>query len=156
MKRFLIGAGTALFFFGIAYGQKPVTKPAKPQKKVALVATYLGESEKTGGPIDKKTFDELMRHGVKAKDSAGASLPVVGFQFTYAERGIFEDSVGKLISVIDYLSEYCFGDTLTATISASLYDRTKPGDTVYIDRIKVRKPNGTEAMGKTLKFVLAK
>ncbi|MGZ7142769.1 hypothetical protein ACXWOE_10135, partial [Streptococcus pyogenes] len=67
---------------------------------------------------------------------------VAGFIFNYKERNIYEDSVGNIIPVTDLLMEYCPGDTLTPAISASIYQRTKRGDTAYFDDIRVVWPGG--------------
>jgi len=65
----------------------------------------------------------------------------------------------------DILSEYCPGDTITGNVAYSIFDRSKPGDTVYFDRITVllqSDPNtgkgsmGEPILGKTLKAYITK
>jgi hypothetical protein len=79
---------------------------------------------------------------------------VTGFKFSYAARNMYEDSVGNLISVVDFNSEYCFGDTLTPGIKTSLSYRTKAGDTAYFDAIDVKLPGGGMAEGRPMKIVI--
>jgi hypothetical protein len=110
---------------------------------------------------------------------------VIGFDFGYKERNLYEDSLGNPVVMMDYSSEYCKGDTVTSNISKTqktaitnyldgdpdandisrgIYERTKPGDTVYFDHIMVAKYlNGTETVpdnkaikGRSMKFYFVK
>ncbi len=86
----------------------------------------------------------------------------MGFEFGYAERMLYEDSLGSLMVVVDYLTEYCPGDTISGGISASIYDRIKVGDTMYFDRVSILKPvgnsdeEGNVISGKGMKFFITK
>ena len=146
---------------------------------------YLGHSENTGGPIKKDVFNNLMKQGLTAHDSLGNRYRIVGFDFGYAERNFYEDSVGNLIAMTDFLSEHCTGDSLPGDItqtksteiknyldgtpdngdvSRSIYNRTKPGDTVYFDKILVAKyinatqslPDSAAILGRSMKFWIVK
>lgn len=130
---------------------KPATKAAIAPKKEIVV--YLGNSTMSNGPVSKPVFDSLMAQGLKVEGNNGT---VSGFSFTYAERGIFEDSVGDPIERVELLTEFCKGDSLTRIIRNSLPGRTKNGDTAFFDRILVRLPDGNEAHGKPMKFVITK
>ena len=140
-----------LLLAGVVYAQKKGAKP-KPGKASAPAAytgkklprnflpdVYLGRSAYRVGGIRKPVFDSLMKQGLSSHDSLGNNYKVTGFDFTYAERNLYEDSVANLMYVYDYQLEYCPGDTLSAGISAQLYTRTKPGDTVFFDKIRVVK-----------------
>ncbi len=128
--------------------------------KVFKPPVYLGHSQFAGGPIKKDMFSDLLRHGLTSQDSLGNKYKVIGFNFGYAERNLYEDSVGNLISMMDYSNEYCPGDTISLDISRttttdikdyldgnpdnndisrSIYSRAKPGDTIYFDQIHVAK-----------------
>lgn len=157
MKKLVWGVAAAMVAFSV-YAQKPaVKKPAvKSRPVVPSVATYLGNTSLAGGMIGKRTFDSLIRRGISARDSSGKVWKVQGFQFTYAERGIYEDSVGNPVLMTDYLTEYCFGDTLSRNIALILPTKSKAGDTVFVERIKVVKPAGGEAVGKPMRFVLTR
>lgn len=120
-------------------------------KKVVTYPVSLGSSDTSGGVISKQLFDSLLRQGLRPVDPEAR---VAGFVFNYMERNIYEDSVGNIIPVTDLLMEYCPGDTLTSAIAASIYYRTKRGDTAYFDDIRVVWPDGKEGRGKGLKFVL--
>lgn len=127
----LVAAGVTLF------AQQKGT--ATTGKKPLVPYTYLGHSEYKGGPIPKVTFDGLLKQGVSSRDSMGNKYKVVGFRFSYAERTVYEDSVGNLQMMTDLMYEYCPGDTITTAVASMIYDHTKPGDTVYIDDVSVVK-----------------
>lgn len=122
----------------------------EPAKKILLPTVYLGRSDYKGGPIKKDDFNRLLKQGLTSRDSLGNKYKVVGFDFNYAERELYEDSVGNLKVMVDLLYEHCPGDTITSNVSASIYERVKAGDTVYIDRVSVvrylsNKSNKTQA-----------
>lgn len=124
-------------------------------KNAPVVHTYLGQSDMTGGKIPRDEFNRLLKQGLRAKDSSGNSYRVDGFFFSYAERNLYEDSVGNLMMMTDYMREYCVGDTVSRAISLNIFDRTKPGDTAYFDNIRVN-VNGAQQGVKTMRFVLTK
>lgn len=134
------------------------TEHKKDTSTVPFVPTYLGKTfEYKGGQIPKAKFDELLHKGITAKDSLGNVYNVIGFTFSYVERNLYEDSVGKLQIMSEYLSEYCPGDTLPADIAASIYERTKQKDTAYFDGITLRKQSdGAGAYGKPMRFIITK
>ncbi len=160
-------------------------KTAKEDKHVFMPPVYLGRSDYKGGPIKNTTFNSLLKQGLTCHDSLGNKYRVVGFDFGYNERNLYEDSVGNLMTLMDYTSEYCKGDTVSTNISKtrktaisnyldgdpdandiskSIYERTKPGDTVYFDHIMVAKYiNATESLpdakaikGRNMKFYFVK
>ncbi len=147
------------------YAQNGKTKPGNKGTagKVLMPTTYLGKSNLTGGTITKSKFDELLHQGLTARDSMGNKYQVVGFQFSYAEANYYEDSLGNPIKTMDYAYEYCPGDTVTATVAASIYERSKPGDTIYFERVSVVKivknqpqPEANAIASKTMKFAIIK
>lgn len=158
MKRvFAIGCAAVLagvLFTASAQNQKDKTKKRPPAPPP--VPVYLGNSTVSDGPVPQGQFDDLIVTGLTARDTSGAPAKVEGFSFTYVERSIFEDSVGNLIPVTDYLNEYCIGDTLSPAIRVGIVDRSKAGDTVIIDRIKVRLSDGAYRWGKNMKLVLTR
>lgn len=123
-----------------------------PAKKLPLVDVHLGRSDIKSGAISKRMFDSLVKQHLQV---AGGGT-VTGFSFTYAEHMLYEDSIGNPLRLVDYLVEYCPGDSLTPGIKSSLFDRTKAGDTAYFSRIKVALPSGQEASGRTMTFVIAR
>ncbi|MFI5195821.1 MAG: hypothetical protein ACHQD8_01910 [Chitinophagales bacterium] len=161
----LIAYGVNLPAQQAAKGKADGKQQGKGVTRIFLPPVYLGNSEYKGGPIKKNTFDDLLKQGLTSHDSLGNRYRVVGFQFGYAERNVYEDSVGNLQMLMDYAYEYCPGDTITAAIAASIYDRTKPGDTLYFDRVSVVKylNNSTQPQSETesfaargMKFVIVK
>ncbi len=130
-------------------------KPAVQSRPVSVL-TYLGAFLSSGGYISKTDFDHHLKQGIVARDSAGNHYAVDGFTFSYAERNLYEDSIGNLIVLTDYLTEFCPGDSVTHAIANNIFHKTKPGDTAYIDNIKVKLPDGTQMAAKGMKFILTK
>lgn len=131
--------------------KKKTTKAVKPVAKTPEVDVTLGNSSLKGGVVSKKVFDSLLKQGIMV---AGGGH-VEGFMFAYSERNYYEDSVGNPIRVMDYWEEFCTGNQLTDAVKESIFNRTKPGDTAYMERIKVKMPDGTEAKGRNMKFAIA-
>lgn len=145
-------AALLLAFTMMSYTAGGDKKPSNPVK------VYLGNSNYTGGLIAKKVFDSLIRQGIKARDSAGNNVPVLGFTFSYGERNLYEDANGRPVVMTDYLSEYCPGDTLSPSFQMFVFrdNRTKHGDTVYFDKIKFRNAAGAVTNTEKMRFVLTK
>ncbi|HXS36751.1 MAG TPA: hypothetical protein VN721_08625 [Flavipsychrobacter sp.] len=137
---------------------KLVENPTEQKGKIRYkpIPVYLGHSTLSGGTVNKFVFDSLLKQGLTSMDSAGVIYTVSSFIFNYAERNLYEDSAGNLVMLTDYLLEYCPGDTLTSDISQTIYQRVKNGDTLYFDRVIVKRPDSTEASGKSMKFVITK
>ncbi len=144
-------------------GEKPTTQnktskenTGKPTVAPKVVSVYLGHSAFTGGNISKQAFDSLIMQGLHGKDSLGNMYKVEDFKFTYAERNYYEDSTGRAMVYTDYSEEHVKGDTLTNAALRNLYEKTKNGDTAYIDQIKLTNTHGTPTAGKPMKFVITK
>ena len=138
---------------------------SEPPRGHYLPFVYLGSSNYRGGPIRKSEFDNLLKQGLTARDTFGNRYRVLGFEFSYGEKSLYEDSVGNSIVLTDYLTEFCPGDTVTPAVSSSIYDRTKAGDSVYFDGIKVLKyignsketvPQADATLGMGMKFVITR
>ena len=133
-------------------GNKTATsKRVKPN----LIYGYLGHSNLRDGKISKKVFDSLLKQGITAKDSLGVSYKLDEFVFSYGERALYEDSVGNPIILTDMLQEYCLGDTITPILKQSIFKRTKPGDTAYLENIKVQTQWG-QMPAKSMRLILTK
>jgi hypothetical protein len=155
-------------------GSKPTAKSAG--RKIFIPPVYFGNSDYRGGPIQKERFCELLRQGLSSHDSLGNKYQVIGFDFSYAEQKVYEDSIGNLFKMMDFSSEFCAGDTISRDISTtdttvggdvslSIYQRIKPGDTVYFDHIMVQKrgansllsiPDTVVLAGRAIKSVIVK
>lgn len=147
-------------FFGAARAQmraEASVKDAKPVvvKKVPEVAVFLASTTIDGGVIPDHVFDSLARQPITARDKNGQPAQIVSYTLTFAERTLVEDSAGSPMLAVDYFSEICNGDTLSAVLRNNLFDRTKPGDTVWYERIQVATATG-QTGGKTMKFVLSR
>jgi hypothetical protein len=139
-----------------AQEKKTVEKAKATKPKVIPIPVYLGKSNIDGGTLTKQTFDSLLGQGLTSKDTTGKPYKVNGFTFTYGERNLYEDSVGNLMPLTDYLPEYCYGDTLTTFLLNNIRERSKGGDTVYIDNITLLSTEGNGAYGRSLRLVLTK
>jgi hypothetical protein len=148
-----------LLFLLVAAGLWAQTKDKKSVKapKVYHVPVYLGHSGVTdGSKLSKHLFDSLLLQGLVARDTANVNYTVDGFAFTYAERNLYEDSVGQLMWMTDFLTEYCYGDTLSTFLQGNITGRSKAGDTVYFDNITLKNPVGKGAIGRPIRLVLTK
>lgn len=153
---FLIAFG---LFAAITLGPGAMARSGEKEEKnkkseMPPVPVYLGESDYQGGEIPQRIFDSLMAQGLRARDSAGLDYQVEGFLLSFAERNLYEDSVGNLIVLTDLHSHYCFGDSLDLFLKNNLPDRTKAGDTIYFDHIKLTHPQGFALYGQSMRFIL--
>ncbi|MCW3120650.1 MAG: hypothetical protein JWQ38_142 [Flavipsychrobacter sp.] len=160
-------------------GQQKVSgkQAAKAPAKAFVPPVYIGESDYKGGPIQPSRFSTLLRQGLTSYDSLGNHYKIVGFDFSYAERKVYEDSVGTLMKITDFMSEHYMGNMIGADLGTdadtssdkevilSLYQRVKPGDTVYFDHIMLNKigsnplfnvPDSVAIAGKGIKCIIVK
>ena len=131
------------------------------QAKNFLPDVFLGHSDFKGGVIKKSRFDSLLKQGLFSHDESGNRYQILDFNFTYGERNLYEDSLANLQVITDYLLEYCPGDTVSRGISSTIYERTKAGDTIFIDKIHVARlrdnqPDSVTILGRPLKCVVVK
>lgn len=145
-----------LSLLSIGINMQAEDQKGKEKPKPKPVPVYLGQSAIDDGTIPEKMFDSLLKQGLTSKDSVGRAYRVDGFLFTYGERNLYEDSVGKLMILTDLLSEVCYGDTLRRDLLENITERSKAGDTVYFDQITVISPEGRGAIGKGMRLVLSK
>lgn len=175
-----------LLIFIVAYGLDLSAQQkgkGKGNEKIFMPSVYLGHSDKKAGPLQKAEFVNLMKQGLTSHDSLGNNYKVTGFDFSYAEQKLYEDSAGKLVMMVDMSAEYCPGDTLasdiaynvhtlsspylndSADIPKGLYDRVKAGDTLYFDHIHLVKAGKNSALsmadtasiaGHGMKFYIVK
>ena len=158
---------------------------AGKKSRVFIPPVYLGHSDLKGGPIKKDQFNSLLKQGISCHDSAGNNYRIVSFDFGYSERRLYEDSVGNNVTMMDYSAEFCMGDTIgtdisttrapavkdpffgdqdSSDISKSIYDRVKPGDTVYFYHVVVAKyidattslPDSSGIRAGSMKFYFVK
>lgn len=129
------------------------------RKKASRPLVYLGTTDFSGGIITRNDFLNNVKQGITSKDETGNLLKVVGFNFIYAERRLFEDSAGNMAFQTDYSYEACIGDTLNPIISSSMNNLLKGGDTVFFSQVMVQRKIGNEIdtiMGRELKCVITK
>lgn len=158
MKRYTLATALQLTAGVCAFAQGRADEKAAQsaaQKKAPPAAVFLGSSEQAGGVIPDQLFDSLGRLPLTARDKDGKPAQVLAFTVTFAERTLAEDSAGNPLVAVDVFSEKCTGDTLSTVLRNNLFDRTKPGDTVWYEHIRVSTAAG-ETGGKPMKFVIGR
>ena len=133
-------------------------KEKKKAKKPVPVAVYLGNSTIDSGLVTKSLFDSLLKQGLTSRDSNGRVFDVKSFMFTFCERNLYEDSVGNLQIMTDYLSEITFDSKLIDYQLNALLQRAKTGDTVIFEKIMLHAADSTKAgaYGKPMRLIIAK
>lgn len=99
-------------------------------------------------------FNRRVEEGLKVADAHYSGAVFEGFDFTYLERNIYEDSVGNLIPVVDALTERCPGDTFTTVAKNAMRYRAKNGDTALFNNMRMRLPDGRLGIGREFKVVI--
>lgn len=150
----------SVLLLGIVFAVSVFADEKEPQKKpkIVPVPVYLGNSDINGGEVPKQVFDSLLKQGFTARDSNGRQYKVSSFMFTFCERMIYEDSIGNLMPLTDYLSEYCFDNKLLDYQLNTLLERGKRGDTLILEQIKLTAMDSTKAgaYGKALRIVITR
>ncbi len=77
----------------------------------------------------------MIAYPLIAKDTQGVEHRVINFSFGYAERGLFEDSTGKLKIMTDYYATESEQGKLPEFWIKNIRERSKAGDTAYFDLI---------------------
>jgi len=133
--------------------------------KVFKPGVYLGSTGLNSGTLHKGEVEKMLHELVTSHDSTGKKYKVVAFDFTYMDRNLYEDSVGNLIVVPDYLNQHCHGDSIPSEITANLKDRVKGGDTIFYYNVQVVRyqpktnlpmPDSTAFLAKSMKFAIVK
>lgn len=133
MKKYLIG----LIMTGVTFGTlafQVQKKPVEQKKIVHKGKTYLFNGI-GNGKISKKLLDSLLNYNLIARDTQNREHPVIQFTFTYAERGAYEDSTGKLRIMTDYYSIESEKGKLPDFWMRNLRERSKAGDTAIFSEV---------------------
>lgn len=129
MKKYITGLGVIGISLCMLIAQ--AQKPQQKQKKVTFKGkSYLYGGTISSGTISKKLFDSLIAYPLVAKDSSNTERPVMRFEFSYSERGVYEDSTGKLRIMTDHYNTESKEGKLPADWISSIRGRSKRGDTV--------------------------
>lgn len=108
---------------------------AQEKKVVYSGQSYMGDKQTQSGSISKQQFDALIKLPLMAKENSGKEWQVTDFSFTYAERAMYQDTLGNPFITTDYFSTNCPGGKLSDDWIKNITERSKPGDTAYFDRI---------------------
>jgi hypothetical protein len=136
MKKYLgilLVSGLTLTLFSFQQ-QKPKEQPKK-KKIVFKGKTFLAGGTYGNGTIPVEKFESLMKLPLVSIDTANVTHPVIEYTFTYAERGAYEDSTGKLRIMTDYFTANSDNGLLPQYYLNSLNGRIKYGDTVYYSEV---------------------
>ncbi len=127
----LLVLGAVLIVFSNSFAQQ--NKNAK-KKVVYKGKSFLADGTGSGNiPVEK--FKSLLDKGLIARDTAEVNHPVHAFIFMYAERGVFEDSTGKLRIMSDNFSLPCDDGKLPDYWVKGIKEKSKAGDTVLYSNI---------------------
>jgi len=134
--------------------QSATVQQGSKSKVAVLVPVTLGNSTVKDSVMSPEEFNRRVKEGLKISDSRFSGAVMEGFDFTYMERNIYEDSVGNYIPVLDVLTERCLGDTLTPIAISAMSYRAKHGDTALFNNIRMKLPDGRVGIGREFKIVL--
>lgn len=130
------------------------SKTAASGKTAVLLNVTLGKSAIADSVMTPEEFNRRVQEGLKVANPEFPNALVNGFDFTYMERNIYEDSVGNFIQVVDVLTERCPGDTFTAVAKSAMRYRAKAGDTALFNNMQLLLPDGRTGIGREFKIVL--
>jgi hypothetical protein len=154
MKKYLIGlfmGVTVLTAMAFQTQKKPEAKKKIVHKGKAFLYNGMGS-----GKISKRMFDSLLNYNLIARDTQNREHPVTQFSFTYAERGVYEDSTGKPQIMTDYYSAESDKGRLPDFWRNSIKERTKQGDTAMFYEIisNYGDSAGTRFYAEPLKLII--
>lgn len=119
--------------FSLVQGQQQ--KPQQKKKIVHKGKAFLADGKTATGTISKAAFDSLIALPLTARDTVGREHKVLNFSFSYVERGLYEDSTGKLKIMTDYYATESEKGVLPEFWLKNIRERSKAGDTAYFDEI---------------------
>lgn len=151
MKKYLIGCLLGGIIFSTLAFQKPDDKKKIVHKGKAYLFNGMGS-----GKISKQVFDSLLQYTLIAKDSQNREHPVLQYTFTYAERGVYEDSTGQMRIMTDYNSIESDNGKLPGYWITNLKKISKAGDTAIFSEIisTYGDPKRTRFYAQPLKLIL--
>ncbi len=131
MKYYLkLIAISSIFVLGTSQAQQTNTKKKVMYKGKSYLSDGTGQ-----GTISVSRFKSMLHNGLIAKDTAQVQHPVHSFIFMYAERGVFEDSTGKLRIMSDNFSLQCDSGKLPEMWVKGISTKAKAGDTAYYSNV---------------------
>ncbi len=132
------------------------TDTLKTKTNVESYKVYFGcdgELNKNGiYPKDKLLQASKNKLCVKEANSNKA-IEMYSFDFTYCERGVFEDSTGLPTIVTDYNYAPLYGDSITSNWQRALTERLYKGDTIRIDNVIIKNNGKLVKLNQKLKLV---
>jgi hypothetical protein len=107
------------------------------------------------GVFNKTRLLAASKKKICVKDlKTSTAVPVYSFDFTYCERGVFEDSTGLPTLITDYNFVPFIGDSITTNWQKALEERLYKGDTLRIENIVIRKDGKLVKLNERLKLAV--
>lgn len=110
---------------------------AQQSKVVYSGQSYMGDKKTQSGTISKAQFDSLIALPLYSVDTGGNTYQCSDFTFTYAERALYQDSLGHPLVTTDYFSTNSAAGRLDSFWLNHIREKSKAGDTAYFDNIAV-------------------
>ena len=131
MKAFkILAIGGLLLVIGHLYAQ------VNPKTVKHSGKTYLSGGVFDGGKLSAKLFDSLIKLPLVSMDTLNQPHDASFYNFTYVERNLYEDSLGRPEIIADYYSFDCIDGKIPDMWKKSLKLRIKQGDTILINNVQ--------------------
>jgi hypothetical protein len=104
--------------------------------------------------MDVNQFTSLLNQPLCVKDSSSRIYKVEGFEITYAERGLYQDSSGLPIVTTDYTFDKCTGDSIPSKWKSIFKERAYKGDTIFIERVSAKDSSNQFVACRGIKLIL--
>ncbi len=132
---------------------KPVVKK---KATVPQVTVRWGADTTLPGAMTVAAFRKQITERLQIVNDSANRWKIRGFDFQYAERGMYEDSAGNPLMVVEYLSEFCPGDSVSSGIRGQLPPRVKAEDTAFISRIRIADSAGNVAATRSFQVTIVR
>jgi len=126
-------------------------------KKPKTIWAYWGSNSSIGDKtINKASFDSLIRTPLLSIDSNNKNYNVEFYDMVFAERNLYEDSVGNAIIVPDYSSYNNKGAVMNESHLNYIINHAKIGDTLFVNDIIVKDEMNQVFKLKSFKLTIKK
>jgi len=145
----------------LAFAQKSKTNIQKNSventiKKPKTIWAYWGDNSYGDKYMTKRVFDSLIKTPLQSIDSSKKSYSVQLFDMVFAERNLYEDSVGNAIVIPDYSSYNNKGAVMNENHLSYILNHAKIGDTLFVNDIIVKDEKDQVFKLKSFKVTIKK
>jgi hypothetical protein len=139
--------------------KKSTPLPADSTKKATydFIKTSLGcQKDKTGYlPINKEMATALLKSKICATDTkTNTQLAIRGFEMTYCEKGLYEDSTGLPTVITECQLIYFEGDSISTVWEKNFNERLYKGDSISLNNIVVRYDNKSIRLNEKINIAI--